>query len=284
MMNKINNQEKILIKVGGAALQSDVVLRGIVESVKQFRNFGYQVVLVHGGGPAINQELTKKGITWDFLDGQRVTTPEMMETIEMVLSGTMNSRIVRALNAAGVPSIGVSGTDGGILKCSQASKDLGQVGHIDSVNTLWIESLAQIPGQPVPVIAPLGVGEDGTTFNVNADWAATRIAAALGVSQLLFFTDQAGIWDKQKMVVREITEDGLDDLIDAGAVIGGMLTKVRAIQFALANEIQIVRVMNAQDAIKGLWSDWVGTTCYAKGNMPDWLRYPPEFGETYASL
>lgn len=278
-MMMTQKQPKILIKLGGASLQSESILTSVVESVKQFRKFGYQVVIVHGGGPAINTELTKKGITWSFKNGQRVTTTEMMETIEMVLSGSMNSRIVRALNVAGVPALGISGTDGGILTCTQASEELGQVGQIESVNTMWIESLAQIKGSPVPVIAPLGVGAGGETYNINADWAATRIAAALGVDQLLFFTDMPGILNGDQCLLRELCEDDLQDLIDKDIVTGGMMVKTRSIQFALANSVASVRVMNAKDAMKGLWSDWVGTTCYAKNNAPDWLKYPPQFEE-----
>lgn len=277
-------QKRILLKLGGASLQDNAILQGIVEAVKQFRRFDAHVVIVHGGGPAINEELTKKGIHWNFVDGQRVTTQEMMDTIEMVLGGSMNSRIVRALNAAGVPALGISGTDGGLLQCKQASAQLGQVGQIESVNTLWIESLGALPGKPVPVIAPLGVGSDGEAYNINADWAATRIASALKVDQLLFLTDQAGIWDGDKKVIHEASEKDLEALIADQVVQGGMLTKTRAVQFALAQGIEVVRVLNARDVMKGLWSDWVGTTCYSMSNMPVWLKYPPEFGETYASV
>lgn len=271
--------QRILIKLGGASLQSEEILKSVVEAVKQFRRFGFQVVIVHGGGPAINAELTRKGITWSFKDGQRITTNEMMDTIEMVLSGSMNSRIVRALNVAGVPALGLSGTDGGILQCSQASADLGQVGQIQSVNTLWIDGMAQMAGMPVPVIAPLGVGKDGETYNINADWAATRIAAALGVSQLLFMTDMPGILNGDQCLLRELNEEDLQDLIDRDIVTGGMLAKTRAIQYALANGVSNVRVLNAKDAVKGLWSDWVGTTCYPLGKMPGWLAFPPQFEE-----
>ncbi|MBX3017050.1 MAG: acetylglutamate kinase [Bdellovibrionaceae bacterium] len=275
----MNQSKKILIKLGGASLQKDSILQGIVQAVKEFRQFGYQVVIVHGGGPAINAELTKKGITWSFKDGQRVTTNEMMDTIEMVLSGSMNSRIVRALNVAGVPAMGLSGTDGGILSCTRASEALGQVGQIQSVNTLFIDGLAQIKGSPVPVIAPLGVGANGETYNINADWAATRLAAALKVEQLLFMTDMPGILNGDGCLLREQSVDDLQDLIEKDIVTGGMLTKVRAIQFAALNGIGSVRVLNAIDAVKGLWSDWVGTTCYDNGHAPAWLKYPPRFEE-----
>lgn len=278
-MIQSNTAPRVLLKLGGASLQSDSILQGIVESVKQFRQFGYQVVIVHGGGPAINQELTRKGIQWSFKDGQRVTTVEMMDTIEMVLSGSMNSRIVRALNVAGVAALGLSGTDGGILQCTQAHEDLGQVGQIQSVNTLWIEGLSQIQGAPVPVIAPLGVGNGGETYNINADWAAARLAAALKVDQLLFLTDMPGILNGDQCLLREQSSDDLQQLIEQEIVTGGMLTKTRAIRFALDHEVPQVRVLNAGDAVKGLWSNWVGTTCYAEGQAPDWMKRPLLFEE-----
>lgn len=257
----VSSLSRILLKLGGASLQCEQTLALIVETVKQYRKYGYQVVLVHGGGPAINEELNRRGISWSFKDGQRVTTPDMMETIEMVLGGSMNRRIVRALNAAGVPAVGVSGTDGGMLSCLQASPELGRVGSIQSVNTLWIEGMAQLRGSPVPVIAPLGAGENGESFNINADWAAARIAVAWKAEQLLFYTDMPGILNREKGLLRTLAEEDLQGLIDDGVVVGGMMTKTRAVQYALANGVGTVRILSAKEAIKGLWSDWIGTMC-----------------------
>src|SRR5690348_7067490 len=134
---KKNN--RVLIKLGGASLQDPTVISDVVHTIHQYRRFGYEVILVHGGGPAINEELTRRQITWSFIDGQRVTTPEMIETIEMVLCGQVNRKLVRALNASGIPALGFSGVDGNTLFCTQASPKLGQVGCIQEVRTQMIE-------------------------------------------------------------------------------------------------------------------------------------------------
>lgn len=276
--------EKILIKVGGASLQDETVISQVAEAVKQYRKYGYEVVLVHGGGPAINQELVRKGISWTFVDGQRVTTIEMMDTIEMVLNGLVNGKIVRALNALGIPAMGLSGGDGQTLLCTQAAKELGLVGLIQEVNTGLIEGIMNIGkrhlDKPVPVVAPLGVSSDGQPFNINADWSASRLAQALKVKQLLFFTDQTGILDSEGRVISEIREEQLQKLVDDRVVTGGMLTKVLTILDALRGGIDVVRVLNSKDALKGLWTDEVGTQCYRQG----YVKWSPELEEQYASV
>lgn len=276
--------EKILIKVGGASLQDEMVISQVAEAVKQYRKYGYQVVLVHGGGPAINAELVRKGISWSFVDGQRVTTLEMMDTIEMVLNGLVNGKIVRALNATGVPAVGLSGGDGQTLLCTQASKELGLVGLIQEVKTSLVEGIMDIGKRPldkaVPVVAPLGVSAEGQAFNINADWSASRLAQALQVQQLIFFTDQTGILDSAGQPISEIRAAALEKLVQDRVVTGGMLTKVLTILDALKGGVDVVRVLNSKDAIKGLWTDSVGTFCYRDG----FKRWSAELEEKYASV
>lgn len=276
--------EKILIKVGGASLQDPGVIAQITEAVKQYRKYGYQVVLVHGGGPAINEELVRKGIKWTFVDGQRVTTLEMMDTIEMVLNGLVNGKIVRALNAAGIPAMGLSGGDGQTLLCTQATKELGMVGLIQEVNTRMVEGVMEIGkgplDKPVPVVAPLGVSAEGQAFNINADWSASRLAQALKVNQLIFFTDQTGILDQDGVLIHELRASHLQKLVDERVVTGGMLTKVLTILDALRGGVDVVRVLNSKDAIKGLWTDDVGTFCY----RDNFIRWSPEMEAKYASV
>jgi acetylglutamate kinase len=252
---------RVLLKLGGASLQDESVISQVTETLRQYRRFGYQVVLVHGGGPAINAELTRRGISWSFIKGQRVTTPEMMETIEMVLCGQVNRKLVRALNAAGLPAVGMSGADGNTLLCQQESQQLGQVGVIKSINTQVVEGILAMPSNPIPVIAPLGVGFNGESYNINADWSASRLAAALNATQLVFLTDQNGILDAQKTLIQTVDTAGLQGLIDDETVTGGMLTKTLTILHALKNDVQTVRVLNAKESLKGLWSDDVGTQC-----------------------
>ncbi len=255
------NRTKALIKLGGAALQDESVLTEVVQAIRQLRRIGFEIIVVHGGGPAINSELQKKGISWSFHEGQRITTPEMMDSIEMVLSGTVNSRIVRALNVGGIPALGMSGTDGGLFRCRAAGEILGRVGQIEEVNADWVASATNLKGSPVPVIAPLGVGQDGEVYNINADWAATRLATALQVDQLLFLTDTAGVLDSTQTLIPQLSEDEIEDLEDLGVVQGGMLTKTRAVRYALRNGVELVRILRAKDAVYGVWSEDYGTNC-----------------------
>ncbi len=260
---------KILIKLGGAALQDPALVRSICEDLTLIQSVGVSVVLVHGGGPAINDELTRRGITWEFVDGQRVTTPQMMDVIEMVLSGTVNRRIVRTLNHAGVRAVGMSGVDAQTLLCKQASSKLQQVGQIEKVHTEAIEAIMASPRAStrgaVPVIAPVGIGKNGETYNINADWAAARIAQALEIDKLLFLTDQEGICDSEMKLIPELDAGELESLIETGVVKGGMLAKTQTILHALRNGVGNVHVLNARrphGLIEELFTDvGVGTIC-----------------------
>ncbi|MBI3544402.1 MAG: acetylglutamate kinase [Deltaproteobacteria bacterium] len=254
--------QTVLIKVGGAALEDVGLVKSICESLTLIRAVGVKVVLVHGGGPAINRELTTHGITWEFIDGQRVTTPEMMDVIEMVLCGHVNKRIVRTLNAQGVPAVGLSGADASTLQCKQQNAKLGQVGQIEKVNTKLIEAVTE---SSIPVIAPIGVGKNGKAFNINADWAAARLAQGLGIKKMLFLTDQEGILDTTGKVIAELDAGELEQLIESGVVTGGMLAKVRTIVHALRNGVTDVHVLNARlphGLIEELFTDkGIGTAC-----------------------
>lgn len=254
--------QKILIKIGGAALEDLALVRSICEGLTLIRAVGVKPVLVHGGGPAINRELTAHGLTWEFIEGQRVTTPEMMDVIEMVLCGHVNKRIARALNQQNVRAVGVSGIDGQTLFCKQQSPKLGQVGSIEKVNTGLIESIIE---ESIPVVAPIGIGKNGKAYNINADWAAARLAQGLGVKKMLFLTDQDGILDAEKKVISELDAGELEGLIENGTVSGGMLAKVRTIIHALRNGVTDVHVLNARHPhaiIEELFTDkGIGTAC-----------------------
>lgn len=255
--------QTILIKLGGAALQDQKLVDSICDDLHHIRSVGVKVVLVHGGGPAINQELKARGIQWEFVEGQRVTTPEMMEVIEMVLCGLVNRRIVRTLSGAGVRAIGMSGADASTLVCQPASATLGQVGHINRVDTAVIDSL--LNNDAIPVIAPVGVGTQGEAFNVNADWAASRIAQALKIQKMLFLTDQDGILGKDGKLINEVDAAELEALIEDGTVNGGMLAKTRTVIDALRNGVTDVHILNAKrphGLIEELFTEGgVGTIC-----------------------
>ncbi len=259
---------RVLIKLGGASLQDETVLMTLSEALKQFRKYGYQVILVHGGGPAINAELTKRGIQWNFIQGQRVTTPEMMGVIEDVLFGEVNQKLVSHLEAQGIPVRGLSGAQNKTLLCQSASRELGQVGAIQQVMSTWIEEILASPEAPIPVIAPIGVGASGEAYNINADWAASHLASALNAEYLIYLTDQSGILNLQKQLIDHLSEQDLEDLVTKEVVTGGMLTKTRALLYALQNGVKAVRVMNTKDTIKGLWSDRIGTWCVPGGDRP----------------
>jgi acetylglutamate kinase len=245
------NLPRLLIKLGGAVLQDPVVALNVCRDLKSLRQAGFEIIVVHGGGPRINQELIRRGIQWTFIQGQRVTTPEMMEVIEMVLCGQVNREIVRNLQSLGVNSMGFSGVDARLLECSQLSSKLGQVGKIQNVNAAWIESLLGFLDTPradpvFPVIAPVGIGQRGEAYNINADWAATCLAEALKVDWLLFVTDQNGILGRDGALIDQVSLEGLEELIVSQVVQGGMLTKARAIQYALQQGISRVAILNGK--------------------------------------
>lgn len=256
---------RVVIKLGGASLQDETVLATFTQALKEYLKFGYQAIVVHGGGPAINQELTKRQITWNFYQGQRVTTPEMINVIEQVLFNHVNSQLVQHLQSEGLQAKGLSGAEQNILLCSQASTELGLVGNIEHVNRIVIENVLQTS---IPVIAPVGVGPLGEKYNINADWAASRIASALEAEYLIFLTDQKGILNQSQKLIPEVCKQELYSLIDNDVVQGGMLTKTRTILSALESGVRAVRVMNGRDSVNGLWSNHIGTWCMAQ-EMPE---------------
>lgn len=243
---------RIVVKFGGSVLQDDLLLQTICEDMAKIRQAGIELVVVHGGGPAINEELNRRGIQWSFVEGLRVTTPEMMNVIEMVLCGQVNKRIVRALHRTGVRANGFSGADAATLLCKQADDRLGLVGLIESVDTQLIEASLRLSSDlegrrtGIPVIAPVGVGCDGLAYNVNADWAAARVASTLGVGKMIFLTDQDGVLDADKKLMPELSSRQLDALVSSGVVKDGMLAKVRTILHALENGVTNVSVLNAR--------------------------------------
>lgn len=243
--------KRVLIKLGGAALESQATLKEVTQLIQNYRASGVQVIMVHGGGPSINTELRLRGIQWTFVGGQRVTTAPMMDVIENTLRGNVNHNVVSHFNAHGVPAVGFSGSDREMLFCTQASKELGLVGKIVKVNASWLNDLLLEPGSPVPVIAPLGIGAAGERFNINADWAASHLAVALNVDRLLFLTDQIGIMDEEGQKIPFVDVQGLRNMIECKVVSGGMLTKALAILNALENGVGAVSVSKAEDPSTG---------------------------------
>lgn len=258
---------RVVIKLGGASLQDESVLNTFTTALKEYRKYDYQVIVVHGGGPAINKELIRRGIQWSFYQGQRITTPEMIGTIEEVLHGQVNAQLVNHLQTAGLPAVGLSGAAENTLFCTQASSHLGLVGNIECVNTELIEKALLTS---LPVISTIGVGAKGEKYNINADWAASRIAAALKAEYLIFLTDQNGILNEGRELIPETSVSGLHSLIEEEIVQGGMLTKTKTILSALNQGVKAVRVMNGKDSLRGLWNNHVGTWCMSETHTPSY--------------
>lgn len=248
-----------LIKLGGSALVNEDTLQKLALLVSGCQQRGSSVVVVHGGGPAINQELTLRGISWQFIDGQRQTTKEMMSVIDDVLFKDINSMLVEKLFEKNIKAVGLSGAAHKILFCSQASKELQQVGKVEFVNIEPILDTLFGINPSVAVVAPIGFGQDEELFNINADWAATKLAMALNARELIFLTDQSGILDGKKELVSQATPESIEKMIEDGVITGGMSTKVRAMMLALSSGLQQVRVLHASAAAELLDSKPVGT-------------------------
>jgi len=229
----------VVIKYGGHAMVDEALSEAFARDVVLLKHLGANPVVVHGGGPQIANLLERLGIQSEFRDGLRVTDDATMEAVEMVLSGPINKSIVRAINAAGGKAVGLSGADGDLMRVSKATRttrdassviekvvDLGYVGEPEKIDISVLGALMDSEKAIIPVIAPVGVGEDGRRYNVNADTAAGAVAAALQAKRLLLLTDVAGVLDKQGKLIREIRRDQVDSLMEDGTISGGMIPKL----------------------------------------------------------
>jgi acetylglutamate kinase len=241
-----------VIKLGGAALKESLSDARLYEAVATARAAGSlpRLVVVHGGGPEINKLAEKLGLKSEFIDGQRVTSPEFMEVVEMVLRGKVNPALVRGFLRKGLVALGLTGVDLGLFECAPEDARLGRVGHVKRVLVSALEPL--LKNAVVPVVAPIGVFKEGPaageTCNVNADLAASRLAVDLKADRLLFLTDKDGILDSGGAVIRSLSLASLKDLYSSSTVSGGMKVKVRAILEVLeANPSCKVEVMNGLD-------------------------------------
>lgn len=267
-------KKRIIIKLGGSSLSHPETLNQLSSLVRGYQMQGFEVAVVHGGGPAINEELTLQGISWKFINGQRQTTPEMMNVIEDVLAIQVNTKIVDALKGNGISAQNLSGAKHKILFCSQASEELMQVGNIDVVNISAIEYVMG-EAEAVPVIAPIGFDASGKHYNINADWAAVKIAVALEAEMLIFLTDQDGILDGDRNLVSHATPSLIQAMIDDGTISGGMYTKVKAMLYGLKEGIQEVRVVHAHKARLLLAEPDLGTSLVLNNPLKDvsqWIR------------
>ena len=227
----------IVIKYGGNAMTDPKLEQGFAKDVVLLKQVGINPVIVHGGGPQIASLLKQLGKESHFIDGMRVTDTETMDVVQMVLGGLVNKQIVSLISQAGGRAIGLTGKDGNLIKAKKLNLerkaiadqpseiiDLGHVGEIISINTSIIKVLEN--ESFIPVIAPVGMGEDGTSYNINADIVAGQIAAALQAERLLLLTNTPGVLNKQGELLTGLNTQDIDALIEDGTIQGGMLPKV----------------------------------------------------------
>lgn len=234
----------VVIKLGGHAMGSDAAMRSFARDVVLMRQVGLNPVIVHGGGPMINQMLDKLDIRSEFVDGKRVTDQATMDVVEMVLSGQVNNRLVQAISQEGGKAVGLSGKDANLIICDQTDPALGFVGTPVSVDPTILRDLHA--AHAIPVIAPLGMGRDGETFNINGDTAAGAIAGALNADRLLLLTDVEGVKDKTGEVLTEIAPAAIPDLIADGTIAGGMIPKTETALAAMSDGVRAVVILDGR--------------------------------------
>ncbi len=236
---------RAVIKLGGAAMVDPKLEAQFAESVLLLRNVGLRPLVVHGGGPEINRTLKSMGRASEFHSGLRITGSDDMRVVEMVLTGSVNQRLVAALNEHGAHAVGISGKDGGLIRASklEAERDLGQVGEIEAVDVRLIHVLEE--RGYIPVISPVGLGEAGQTFNINADVVAARLASAVGALKLIYLSDVPGLLDGDD-VVSELTGDQLKARLDRGEITGGMKPKLDAALAALRQGVGSVHLVDGR--------------------------------------
>ena len=213
----------VVIKLGGHAMGSDEALADFARDVVLLRLCGVNPVVVHGGGPQINKLLEKLEIKSDFVNGKRVTDEATVEVVEMVLSGTVNKKIVQAIQGQGGKAVGLSGKDSNLMICEPTDPALGLVGTPAAMDTSLLRTLFE--KEIIPVIAPIGAGRAGETFNVNGDTAAGAYAKALKADRLLLLTDVAGVKNAEGEVLTELTAAEIRAMTAAGTIAGGMIPK-----------------------------------------------------------
>jgi acetylglutamate kinase len=239
----------VVIKYGGAAMLSEDLSQKIMQDITLLKYVGVNPIVVHGGGSDINDLLKKYDIEPRFHNGLRVTDPATMEVVQMVLTGKINQEIVAQLGVAGAKAIGLCGKDAQLIQAeklvSEDGFDYGRVGKITGINTKLLNTLAQ--DEYIPVIAPIGVGPDGESYNINADTVAGEVAAALAAEKLMFLTDIDGICsvpNDPDTLIYEITVDEIYKYINKGVISGGMLPKVEGCIKAIRSGVKRTHILN----------------------------------------
>jgi acetylglutamate kinase len=226
----------IVVKYGGNAMTDPELENSFARDIVLLKTVGLNPIVVHGGGPQIGDLLTRIGKESKFIDGMRVTDAETMDVVEMVLGGLVNKSIVNLINQNGGRAIGLTGKDGNLIRARKmllnkmdesgkpAALDIGHVGEVAGIKTDVVEMV--IGSDFIPVIAPVGVGDEGESYNINADLVAGKVAEALKAEKLILLTNIPGVMDKDKNVLTGLSTQDIDDLIADGTIYGGMLPKI----------------------------------------------------------
>jgi len=246
-----------VIKYGGHAMGDDKLAASFARDVVLLKQVGINPIVVHGGGPQIGAMLERLRIKSEFVDGLRVTDRETVEIVEMVLSGSINKAIAAAINAAGGRAVGISGKDGNLIEARKVRRtqvasdsniekilDLGFVGEPTHVDARLLDDLAQ--SHLIPVIAPLGTGSDGETYNINADTAAGAIAGAIDAARLLMLTDVSGVLGKDGKLIPDMTVEEARGYIKDGTITGGMIPKVATCVDAVLADVQAAVIIDGR--------------------------------------
>lgn len=266
----------IVIKYGGNAMTDEHLKNCFAQDVVLLKLVGMNPVVVHGGGPQINDMLDRLGKKGEFIQGMRVTDAETMDVVEMVLGGQVNKEIVNLINRHGGKAVGLTGQDGNFIHAhkllmedlSDPTKmiDVGQVGEITAIDPSIINFLDS--GDFIPVVAPIGVGEDGDTYNINADVVAGKLAEILGAEKLILLTNTPGVLDKAGNLLTGLTPKQIDDLVADGTLSGGMLPKIGSALDAARSGVKSVHIIDGRVEhallLEVLTDEGVGTLIKAK--------------------
>ena len=246
------DQKTVVIKFGGNAMVDEQLKSSFAQDIVLLKQVGVNPVIVHGGGPQIAKLLEQIGKESRFIEGMRVTDNETMDVVEMVLGGQVNKQIVSLINSHGGRAVGLTGKDGGLINARKmkltgvdAEKhDLGQVGEVDTIDPAVVKMLDE--GDFIPVIAPIGVGKDGASYNINADLVAGKLASVLGAEKLLLLTNTAGVLDLEGNLLTGITAKETDRLIEQGIIHGGMLPKVYCALDAVKSGVKTSQIIDGR--------------------------------------
>lgn len=266
----------IVIKYGGNAMTDERLKECFAQDVVLLKLVGMNPVVVHGGGPQINEMLDKLGKKGEFIQGMRVTDAETMDVVEMVLGGQVNKEIVNLINRHGGKAVGLTGQDGNFihahkllmedLKDPSKMIDVGQVGEISGIDPSIITFLDS--GDFIPVVAPIGVGKDGETYNINADVVAGKLAEILNAEKLILLTNTPGVLDKSGQLLTGLTPKQIDDLVADGTLSGGMLPKIGSALDAARSGVKSVHIIDGRVEhallLEVLTDEGVGTLIKAK--------------------